>query len=183
MGKKSEYQIGFSGLLDGKHDFHYKIGNEFFEQFDYADIEGADLEVAVVLEKKPNMLLVEINLKGSLTVMCDRCTDSFELKVSGKDDVIYKFTDEELDDEKIICILPHEVEIDITLPIYEFASLLLPARRIHKKGDCNEEMLKEIDNYLMVKADSKKKSEPESPTEESEIDPRWSKLKDLKNKS
>jgi len=182
VGKKSEYVIGFSSLSDGRHDYHYKIGDTFFEQFDYTDIEGADLVLDVVLDKKPTMIVVDFNVSGHLKVMCDRCTDSFNFPIKGKESVIYKFSDEYLDDEKIITILPHEVEIDITVPVYEFSSLLLPSRRIHPKGECNQEMLNEIDNYLMVKA-KKVEEEEEIEQDENEIDPRWSKLKDLKKKS
>jgi len=181
---KSEYVIGFSSLKDGRHDYHYKIENSFFEQFEYTDIEGADLELDVVLDKNPNMIIVEFTVVGYLRVMCDRCTDSFNYPVKGNESVIYKFTDEDLDDEKVIAILPHEIEIDITIPVYEFATLLLAQRRIHPKGECNEEMLNEIDNYLMVEGLTEVGEEDESSIEdENEIDPRWSKLKDLKNKS
>jgi uncharacterized metal-binding protein YceD (DUF177 family) len=181
---KSEYVIGFSSLKDGRHDYHYKVDNSFFEQFEYTDIEGADLVLDVVLDKKPNMIVVEFAVSGYLRVMCDRCTDSFNFLIKGKENVIYKFTDEDLDDEKIISILPHEMEIDITIPVYEFATLLLPQRRIHPKGGCNKEMLNEIDNYLMVEGAAIPEEEDESSLEdENEIDPRWSKLKDLKNKS
>lgn len=179
MGKKSEYVIGFTSLRDGKHEYQYKIEDTFFEQFDYSDIEGADLKLEVVLEKKPTMMIVEFDVAGSLKVMCDRCTDSFYYPVSGQDDVIYKFTEHDLDDEKVIGILPHETVIDITIPVYEFVSLLLPSRRVHPEGECNEEMLKEIDNYLMVEADNVD-TDPTDDGEDDEIDPRWSQLKKLK---
>ncbi len=178
MRKKSEYVIGFSSLLDGKHDFHYKIGNEFFEQFDYSDIEGADLTLDVTLEKKPNMMIVTMDVVGIIRVMCDRCTDSFNYPVAGENDVIYKFSEEQLDDEKVICVLPNEVEIDITLSIFEFTSLLLPSRRIHPEGECNDEMLNDIDNYLIVET-GEEEDEGSDDEDDNEIDPRWSQLKDL----
>lgn len=182
MGKKSEYVIGFSSLQDGKHDFRYEIGDTFFEQFDYSDIEGADLKLDVSLEKKPNMMILDFDVQGKLKVMCDRCTDSFCYPVQGKDDAIYKFSEQELDDEKVIAILPNEVEIDISVPIFEFVSLLLPSRRIHPEGECNQEMLKEIDNYLMVESeqDEEETIDDENPPEADDIDPRWAQLKNLK---
>ena len=70
----------------------------------------------------------------------------------------------------------------MTIPIFEFASLLLPSRRIHPEGECNEEMLKEIDNYLMVESDNVEEetdNDQEDP-EDNDIDPRWSQLKNLK---
>lgn len=180
MGKKSEYVIKFSNLKDGEHDFHFEIDNSFFEHFEYTDIEGANLALDMVLDKKPNMLVVSFNVKGSLTVMCDRCTDSVQIPVTGEDEIIYKFSDEPLDDEKIICIGSNEVEIDVTMPIYEFTSLLLPSKRIHPEGECNQEMLEAMDNYLMIESDEQNSNDDESGDDNEEIDPRWSQLKDLK---
>ncbi len=186
VGKKSEYEIGFTSLQDGKHDYHYKIEDTFFEQFDYSDIEGANLNLDAVLEKSPNMITVDFKTKGTLKVMCDRCTDSFDLPIAGEDDVIYKFSDQEIDDEKILTIAPNEVKIDLTAPIYEFISLLLPSRRVHPEGECNEEMLKEIDNYLMVESDDTadnhhiKPDSDQGNDDDDEIDPRWAQLKNLK---
>lgn len=184
MGKKSEYEIGFTSLSDGKHEYHYKIEDTFFEQFDYSDIEGANLDLKVVLQKSPNMIEVDFKTEGTIKVMCDRCTDSFDLFVSGIDDIIYKFSDEELDDEKILTIGSNDTSIDLSAPIFEFASLLLPSRRIHPEGECNEEMLKEIDNYLMVETDEFQSDNTEelddNQVQDDEIDPRWAKLKKLK---
>jgi len=184
VGKKSEYEIGFTSLLDGKHEYRYEIEDTFFEQFDYSDIEGAKLNLVVVLDKSPNMITVDFKTEGTIKVMCDRCTDSFDLSVEGEDDIIYKFSDEEIDDEKILSIASNETSIDLSTPIYEFTTLLLPSRRLHPVGECNEEMLKEIDNYLMVETDdvdtANNQNSDESQESEEEIDPRWAKLKKLK---
>jgi uncharacterized metal-binding protein YceD (DUF177 family) len=178
---KNEFIIRFASLKDGKHLFSFKIETAFFEEFDYSDIEGADVVLEVVLEKKPTMMVLEMKAKGSLKTMCDKCTDSLDVPIKGKDEVIYKFTDEHLDDEKIISILPNEIDIDISIPVFEFLSLLLPIRRIHSKGKCNQEMLNEIDNYLIVK-ESKvvRDSNEETEDNDNEIDPRWASLKKLK---
>lgn len=185
VGKKSEYVIAFSGLKDGKHNFHFKIGNSFFEHFETTDIEGAELELDMELEKKTTILQVDFKAKGKLQVMCDRCTDSFWLEVTGEDDLIYKFTEQELDDEKIKTIASHETEIDITQPVYEFISLLLPYKRVHPEGGCNEEMLNEINNYLMVEENYYEEEEDSDSAEnesDESVDPRWAALNKLKKK-
>ena len=178
--KKSEYYIQFTGLPDGIHHYSFKIGDTFFTEFDYADIEGADLTVNIALEKKPNMLIANFEITGNFTVMCDRCTDSCEVKIEGEDEIIYKFADEAIDDEKIITVLPNEIGIDVSMPIYEISSLLLPSKRTHKKGACNEEMLSAIDNYLIVESTAKNQVEEDENDNDDEIDPRWSALKNLK---
>ncbi|WP_027421444.1 YceD family protein [Crocinitomix catalasitica] len=181
MVKKSEFYIQFTGLPDGIHNYQYKVDNTFFTEFNYSDIEDADLIVDLALEKKPNMLIANFSIKGVFTVMCDRCTDSCQVKVKGGDEIIYKFTEEDIDDEKIIAVLPNEIGIDISMPIFEISSLLLPSKRTHKKGGCNEEMLNAIDNYLIVESTGNKSVGGDEDEESNdEIDPRWSALKNLK---
>lgn len=190
VAKKSEYKIGFTGLTDGKHEFTFEIGKKFFEQLDYSEIKDAALKVRLVLEKKPTMMIADFEIAGKVNVMCDRCTDYFDMSVNGSSNLIYKFGDEELDDENVVVVFPNETEIDITHPVYEFTCLLLPVRRVHPEGKCNQEMLKSMDKYLMVEEQPAKKARRSgkqenesnvSKKEEEEIDPRWAALKQLKN--
>lgn len=180
MAKKNEYLIGFSGLKEGHHFFEFNIGDKFFEQLDYSEIKKANLKVKVDFEKKETMMVVGLDIEGTVDVMCDRCTDDFSIPVNGKDEVIYKFTETEEFGDKVKCVLPHEVEIDLSHPIYEIICLLLPTRRIHPNGECNQEMLEEMDNYLMVESDSDIDESTDS--KDNEIDPRWADLKKLKKK-
>jgi len=181
VGKKSEYVIGFTSLPDGKHLYSFEIGKTFFEQLDYSEIKDAKLKVKLTLEKKPNMMMANFEIAGKVKVMCDVCTDDFDLPIKGTGNLIYKFGEEDLDDENVTTIYPHETEINVSQPIYEFSFLLLPARRIHPKGKCNQEMLTDIDKYLMVEKKTKKsKTEISEKEEEKEIDPRWAALKKLK---
>lgn len=173
--------IAFTGLKDGKHNFHFDVEDTFFEQFENSLIEGGKLAVDVELDKGPTMMNVEFNIKGYIHVMCDRCSDYFNYPVEGQENLIYKFSDEELGDEKIRCITSEEVEIDLAQPIYEFAALLLPQRRVHPEGECNEEMLNAMDEYLMVESQPESQEKVvEEAEEDSDTDPRWEALKKLK---
>jgi uncharacterized protein len=180
MGKKSEFYIQFTGLSDGKHDYHFKIDDTFFTNFDYSDIEGANLAVKMVLDKRPDMLIADFQIEGTLTVMCDRCTDNCDVHVKGDDEIIFKFTEEEIDDEKIIAVLPNEFGIDVSNPIFEISSLLLPSKRLHEAGKCNQEMLDVIDDYLIVEEKKDNQTNEETDQDNDDVDPRWSALKNLK---
>ena len=180
MAKKSEYVIGFTGLPDGQHLFSFEIGKTFFEQLDYSEIQDAKLKVKMVLDKNQTMMLASFDIKGKVNIMCDLCTDYFDLTIKGKNEIIYKFSEEDLDDEKIITVKNSETEINVAQPIYEFTALLLPVRRIHPKGKCNQEMLKSIDEYLMVEIPKNNKPQKVGPSNDEEIDPRWAALKKLK---
>ncbi len=180
---KNDFKIRFTSLKDGIHSFTYKVGNEFFEQFEFTDVEGANVTVEVELEKQPTMMIAKFDLLGDVDLMCDRCTDMVSIPIESSDELIYKFTETEFDDEKVVSVYHNEIEIDLTQPIFEFISLAIPSKRLHKEGECNQTMIKEINNYLLVEEDEEEKSsETTNKTEENEIDPRWSALNKLKFK-
>ena len=181
VARKSEYNIGFTGLTDGKHQFTFEIDNKFFEQLGYTEFEKAKLNVDLVLEKKPNMLIADFAIEGMVNLMCDRCTDYFDMPLKGTGNLIYKFSENDLDDENVVTIYPNETDINVAQPIYEFTLLMLPARRVHPEGKCNQEMLNDIDNYLMVEQTNAEKNEEIK--NKTEVDPRWAALDKLKNKN
>ncbi|MEX1002588.1 MAG: DUF177 domain-containing protein [Crocinitomicaceae bacterium] len=180
--RKRELLIRFSGLSEGFHKFHFEIDKTFFEQFDYSELKNTELKVDVVFEKKPDMNILNIEIVGKAEVMCDKCTDDFFVEIQSREELIYKFGDVISDDEKIIFLPENEIELDISQPVYEMAVLAVPPRRIHPEGTCNQEMLKTMDNYLMVAENESDSLTDESLGEEEEADPRWEALKKLKNK-
>ncbi len=177
----NEYKIKFTGLKDGLHTFTYNIGNEFFEQFEFTDVKGANVVVEVSLNKQPTMMIADFNLSGVVDLMCDRCTDNVTIPIESDEELIYKFTEDEFEDEKVVSVYHNEIEIDLTQPIFEFITLAIPSKRLHLDGECNQTMLKEINNYLLVEEDESQ-IEPTDDLKEEEIDPRWSALNKLKFK-
>lgn len=176
---KNAYAIPFSGLKEGIHPFYFKVGGEFFEQLDCDVIQKAALEVNVSLEKKTTMLVLRIAIEGEVEVMCDRCTDDLLLSIKGEDELIYQFGEGISDDEKIVVLPPHEVQIDVTHPIYETTVLALPLKRTHPEGECNPAMLEAMDHYLIVSADEVSAQNSEEEVLPHDIDPRWKALKKL----
>ncbi len=147
---KNDFLINFTGLKEGQHIFNFKIEDSFFEQLEYAVIEAGDLEVELTLEKKSTLMNAVFNIKGSVIVMCDRCTDDFRQEIDTHNELIYKFGNKPMDDESVTVVLPNEFQIDVQHPIYEFTLTSMPLKKLHPKGECNEEMLKIMDQYLLV---------------------------------
>ena len=55
MMKQKEFNIPFSGLKQGKHEFDNKIENKFFESFGYDEFNEAQIDLHVVLNKMSTM--------------------------------------------------------------------------------------------------------------------------------
>lgn len=168
---KNEYVIPFTGLSIGVHEFDFDITTPFFEMFDYAIVKSGHVNVKLILDKKETMMVGDFILEGEVDTECDRCTDPVEVPVKGEYRLVYKFDTEESLDEMLKTVYPDEVEIDVSESILEFITVSLPSRRVHKKKECNQEMIALLNKYKYGESD-------EDDTDET--DPRWESLRKLK---
>lgn len=172
MKKISEYSINFASLKQGTHLFEYKIDNSFFQLFECSDFNDANFKVKLTFEKQSTMLLLDFTIKGSVEVPCDRCLDEVTVKVKGEENLIVKFGEENYDDTDDLVVLPeNEHQVNIAKYIYEYIQINVPQKRAHKKKECNQEVIEKL-KKVEVK-DSKMQN----------IDPRWSKLTQLKTEN
>jgi uncharacterized metal-binding protein YceD (DUF177 family) len=89
--------------------------------------------------------------------------------------MIAKFSDVETQNTEEIIYLPiSEYQIDIREFIYEFIQLSVPIRKVHKEGECDEEMIESLEEYLI----SENSIEQDS-CNFTEGDPRWGALNKL----
>ncbi len=169
MNYLDQYNLVFSGLSDGIHQFEYSVTGDFFRELDYQEINTCNILVRVELSKMAGMLELKFDFMGYIVCECDRCLEEYDQPVSGNERLIIKFgieDDEETDD---IIILPvHENKINLSQYIYESIVLMLPQRRVHPEDEdgnskCNPEILKKLNNL----------------TNHISTDPRWEELKKL----
>ncbi len=171
MEKMKDFDISFFGLNEGKHNFEYKIGNQFFEAFEYD--EYLDSKVLVNLEfiKKATLLTLNFSAKGSIKIACDVSNEPYDQSINGSLSLVVKFGEEYNDDNEEILIMPHgEFQINVAQFIYEMIVLSVPTKRIHpgiKDGTLHSPVLQKLDELQQKDKHS------------GEIDPRWEELKKL----
>ena len=166
------YNIPYTGLKLGKHNFQFDLDSSFFDEFEYSDISSSELKVDIILEKSEVMIVAKMEAKGFVEVVCNRCNDSFNYGLETDSSVIFKYIDEAIEDDMIIGVLPSEHELKMSNPIFQMIVLGLPLSFNHEnEDDCNQEMIELLDGYRYY-------AEPEEEIEE-EIDPRWEALKNL----
>jgi len=169
------YSIHFKGLKVGKHTFNFEVDNAFFEAFEESEIKHGKLDVDVKLNKQNQMIDLNITIDGTVEVTCDRCLEEFDIPISYEGSLYVKFSETRSEeDSEIIILSTDDSEINISQYIYESICLSLPIQRYHgmkgTKSKCNKEMLEKLKSLSVKKA---KKEDND------EIDPRWSKLKDI----
>ena len=184
MKKLDEYSIAFKGLKEGEDLFEYDLDDAFFSLFEASQIKTGHLKASVKLNKQEQMLIFEFHIEGQVDSICDRCLDQVELPVQYDGKLFVKFGDTYDEPTEEIIVLPHEEHtINIARYLYEFIIISLPLRHLHPTdaeghSGCNQEMLNQLDRYLINKPDT-----DDSEQEEDPIDPRWAALKKLKDKN
>ena len=169
MKRHKDYTIPYTGLKIGRHEFEFKLGNSFFEQFEYSEIGDCDIFIDVTLEKQATMLVLDFDIEGVIVTLCDRCQEPIEVEIEATEQLIVKFGDYtgSIEDE-ILVHGPGEHELNLAPYFYEYAHLAMPPKRVHDSMDqCNQDVIA----YL---------SGTDDDGDDDDVDPRWEKLKDLK---
>ena len=149
MNTLKEYRIPYLGLKAGNHRYEFHLTDEFFDQFEFSEIQGSDLQVEVDLEKQSTMIVIQTHLGGEVQSECDHCGDALKLTIQHQHTLVVKFGDETSEsDDDILVLGPNEHEIDLAQYFYEYAHLALPARKVHAlETDCNQASLAQLAKY------------------------------------
>jgi uncharacterized protein len=172
-----QFSIPFTGLKIGKHQFDFEIDNSFFDAYEYSLVKEGALKVNVELDKQETMLLLMINIVGTIKLDCDKCLAEFNSPLDITERQIVKFAEDDLesDDLEIIMLNKKESSIDIADILYEFITVSVPYIKIcEQNGDgakCDQEMVDRLESL----------ANPIQQQEETTgDDPRWEALKKLK---
>lgn len=170
MGK-GVFDIDIYKLANGVHSFEFMFDSSFFKLFDDSILENGSGNIAVELNKSPNLITLSISIKGEVELICDRSLDPFMYLVDDTKELRLKYSDhwEELS-EDLLLVPANTQKIDVGQFVYEFLTLAIPMKKLHPRYEDEED-----DNILYT-------SEEEEDLSDNTIDPRWSKLKKLKKK-
>lgn len=171
MESLSNYDINFKSLSPGEHHYHFDIGNNFFAQFEGSPVKKTKAQVHLIFDKKSEVFfMLKFKLSGSLELDCDRCLETFDFPADDEFDLIVKLSGNTEGEEDDVVYLPLEVyKINVAQYIYEFYNLKMPLKKVCEQvgKECNPTMSTIVE-------------ELSEPPKETEMDPRWEKLKDLK---
>ena len=172
MDKLRNYDISFSGLKIGKHEFRFEIDKEFFQLFDTEqEFTNPKIDVEVFLNKHTTFLEFEVKVDGKVELVCDITNDSFDHSIENQIGILVKFGEEYDDSEEdVVTILTNDHAFNVAHLIYENVSLSIPMKKV--SPNISDEDLAILEKF----------SPKEIEEEEHEVDPRWEALKKLKDK-
>lgn len=165
-----QFDIQFSGLKLGLHEYEFELGEMFFERFKIEDVKDGKIHASFSLLKRDNGLELGFEFNGALISSCDRCLESLEIPISGSNEILVKFGDKhDEENDELFVLAPEEFKIDIAPLLYEFISLQVPLRKVHEEDKCDSEIIARLYN-----------SSSEDEEEENDTPSVWDKLKNLK---
>lgn len=174
MDKLRNYDVSFSGLKNGKHEFKFEIDKTFFQLFDTEqEFTNPRIEVDVLLDKHTTFLEFEIKIKGLVELVCDITNEDFDYPIENEIRILVNFG-EEYDDsnEDVITIPTAEHAFNVAHLIYENVMLSIPMKKI--SPNVSDEDIKILDQFSP-------KDIEEAEEEEHESDPRWEALRKLRD--
>lgn len=189
MKEERLYNIDIVSLRNGKHDFEYEIDDRFFSVLEDTLVEKGALKVKVELQKSENMIVLQFDIKGEITLECDRSLEEFQFPINTQNRLIFKFGEEfkEMSDELIV-LANGTATINLLQYIYEFIAVQVPYKKLHPRFESNDSdedelIYGEIHDYFEDEEDVENEEtdiqEEETPSEP--VDPRFAALLKLKN--
>lgn len=173
MSELREFLLPIKGLAKRRYEWGFRLQRDFFANFDYSPISVSDVLAEVTMERRPDLLIFDIEMSGTVRCNCDRCTAGIDLPISGMYKLMVKLAFEENhpeDDEDIVFIHPEESHFDLSDYLYEFACLSVP---ISKTYDCEAEEIRPCNTEVLNRLDHRESSvDPNSDKEDI-----WEKIK------
>ena len=126
----AHYDIVFSGLKEGEHNYIFKINDTFLKNFDFNELNNVTIEVNSVFIKKNSLMKLNLKGKGSYKLTCDISNEEFSYKVNSELNYVIKFGENYNDDNDQYVIIPrNSFKFNIAKSIYEMIVLSIPQKR------------------------------------------------------
>jgi uncharacterized protein len=145
MNVLDHFSIPYKGLKIGIHHFKFDVDTPFFKAFENAYISDGKLIGYLELDKRPDLVIADLKIVGSVTAQCDRCLDDFDLMIEGEFKLHVKFSKVEEEQEEVIFIDPDSSHINFSKFVYDSICLSTPMVKYHdNEEDCNPVMIKKL---------------------------------------
>ncbi|MDX1829473.1 MAG: DUF177 domain-containing protein [Lutibacter sp.] len=175
MKDLKDFDISFIGLKEGLHQFEYLIEKEFFDFFNYDELNNSNVIVQLSFLKKTTMFELNFSFSGWVEVACDITNELYHQPIKTESELIIKFGETFNNENEELLVIPHsEFKVNVAQYIYESIVLALPLKRIHpgvEDGTLKSDILEKLKEL--------EPKELKDKIDKEDIDPRWNKLKNI----
>lgn len=168
MDTLKPFKIPIKGLKPGIHQYQFDVDRLFFSHFEKSPIEEGNIKVELKIDKRPEMLVLDFDFFGKTATSCDRCLANIQLPLTGKDQLVVKFSEIDKEDDEEVVYLPWETpELNVAPFIYENIVLSLPMIKVYDceteaPQPCDKKMLEYLNNDQSIPSAEAQGEEPEN---------------------
>lgn len=167
--------IDLLALQEDSFEATYILRDEYFNSLDNAEVKSGDVCSEVTLTRVSSTeFSLSLKIAGAVVVPCDRCLDEMAQPVKGEAEYTVRLGQATDVDGEVIMVDEKDGSLPLAWPIYETIALAIPIKHIHAPGKCNDAMTKKLNELSATRSGDEADKEA--------IDPRWSKLSELKEK-
>ena len=172
MCSLEQFKIDLKGLTEAETTVEWDLDDSYFQALDDAQVQGGALHVSGSIRKASGFYELQFHTEGTITIPCDRCLDDMQQPIVADLRLVATLSGENAPkEEDVIVVDEHESVLDTAWPLYESVALAVPIQHVHQPGDCNEAMMRKLEELSAARSSDADAQEP---------DPRWSALKKLK---
>ena len=165
--------IDLKGLKEAVTCLEFNLDDEYFSAIDASEVSKGNISVELSIRKTTEEVFkLDFHIEGDVIVTCDRCLDDMIQAIDTDASILAKLGDEDSDNDDLVMVDENEGILNIAWLLYEFIALAIPIKHVHAPGKCNRAMIDMLEEHSATRSSDVDDS--------SEIDPRWSALRDLK---
>ena len=142
MSEQNHHIIDLSRLPIGTHSFDIQLDDDFFASLEKSEILSGKVSAKVTLNLREEDYQLNIAVRGTVFVVCDRCLDPMPLEIDDEQEI---FSEDEEDISDFLsqgndCFKFQNSNLDLTWLAYEIVSINIPIVHSHQPGECNKQM-------------------------------------------
>lgn len=146
MQRNSLLNIDLAQVVKEAQNLKIELNDNFFANLDQEEIKSGKVCLDLTIKAlSDEIFTIKVNIKGIVTVLCDRCLEPLLLNVDVKEQVkIKSSTEEDSDSPNTVYVEVENNIYDASWLIYELIETSLPIQKVHKESECNPEMTRYI---------------------------------------
>ena len=170
-----QFDIDLKALTDEITPLTWELDNQYFQSLEDAQVQEGSLHVSGAIRKSIGFFELLLHTVGTVRIPCDRCLDPMDQPIETGLRMVVKLGSEYSEQDDIVVVDEAEGILDTAWFIYESIALAIPIQHVHQPGDCNDAMMRMLDEHSAARSSDE--------DAQKEIDPRWEALLKLKVKS
>jgi uncharacterized metal-binding protein YceD (DUF177 family) len=168
------FDIDLKALTDEVTPLSWELDDQYFNALEEVQVQGGSLHVSGSIRKTVGFFELLLHTVGTVRIPCDRCLEMMDQPIVADLRLVVKLGAEYNEDDDIITVDENKGVLNTAWFIYESIALAVPIQHVHQPGDCNDAMMRVLQEHSAARS---------SDADAKEIDPRWEALRKLKVKS